>query len=379
MQFERPYNDEINIGDLFTKIKEYRKYLFKKWWVILIVAFIMGMTLRFYINWKPEHYISHTDFSVKGTEGESTSTLGSLASTFGFGISTGAEFTNEYFLAIMQSRRLIKETLIQQTEISVKGHEAKEDYLVNHYIAMYPRWAKKKKLKKFRMDHSNIDSLTIYEDSVLNIVYEEIIDHDLTVDYTDDLDLNQLEFSSINRDFSYFFADYLAGAASEFYIKSQISSEVETVSLIQHRADSIRGIMEDKEDMLASYQDRSAFTIKATGLLNQGRLLRDLELLNLEYGEVFAQLELAKFDLRNKTPLISVVDSPKFSTIKEKEQIMLFMIIGFVLGTIFSSIFLIIRKYMKDSMEEAIQKQAYIAELAARENARLLNEHDVNE
>ena len=88
--------------------------------------------------------------------------------------------------------------------------------------------------------------------------------------------------------------------------------------MIQHRADSIRAVMESKEDQLAALQDRTAFTIKAAGLINQGRLLRDIELLNLEYGEVFAQLELAKFDLRNKTPLVSVVDSPRYSTIKER-------------------------------------------------------------
>lgn len=68
MQYERPYNDEINIGDLITKLGEYRKYLVKKWWVILVSALVVGMALRFYINWRPEHYISHQDFSVKGTE-----------------------------------------------------------------------------------------------------------------------------------------------------------------------------------------------------------------------------------------------------------------------------------------------------------------------
>ena len=112
------------------------------------------------------------------------------------------------------------------------------------------------------MDHGNIDSLTIYEDSCLSIIYDEIIDHDLTVDYTDDLDLNQLEFSSINRQFSLDFANYLANAASDFYINSQIVVEVETVSMIQHRADSIRAVMESKEDQLAALQDRTAFTIK---------------------------------------------------------------------------------------------------------------------
>lgn len=373
MQYERPYNDEINIGDLITKLGEYRRYLIKKWWVILIAALVVGMGIRLYINWRPEHYISHSDFSVKGTEGTSTSTLGSLASSFGFGISTSADFTNEYFLAITQSRVIIKDVLLQERTVKLNKQEPRKDYLVNFYLEMYPRWAKKKKLKDFKMDHGNLDSLTIYEDSVLNIIYEEIIEKDLTIEYSDDLDLNQLEFSSVNRDFSYHFADYLAYAASDFYINSQVSTEIESVRLIQTRADSIKTLMEQKEDQLASLTDRSAFTIKSTGLINQGRLLRDLEMLTLEYGEVYAQLELAKFDLRNKTPLVAVVDSPKFATIKEKEQTTLFMIIGFIMGAIFSSIILSVRKYSKDSLEEANRKQELIRQVAARENSGLLN------
>jgi hypothetical protein len=230
------------------------------------------------------------------------------------------------------------------------------------------------------MKHGNLDSLTIYEDSVLNIIYEEIVEKDLTIEYSDDLDLNQMEFSSVNRDFSYHFADYLAYAASDFYISSQVVTELESVRLIQTRADSIKGLMEQKEDQLASLTDRSAFTIKSTGLINQGRLLRDIEMLTLEYGEVYAQLELAKFDLRNKTPLVSVVDSPKYATIKEKEQTILFMVIGFIMGAIISSIILSVRKYSQDSLEEAKRKQELIQQVAARQSAGLLNSNqDIQE
>jgi hypothetical protein len=366
MQYERPYNDEISIGDLITKLGEYRRYLFRKWWVILIFAAIFGVGLRFYVKWKPEHYISHADFSLKGIEGSSTSSLSSLASSFGFGISTGAEFTNEYFLTIIQSRRMVKETLLQKREIKMgKNGTPREDYLANFYIEMYPKWAKKKKVKNFRIDHGNIDSLTIYEDSVLTVIYDEIVDKDLTLDYNDDKDINELDFSSTNRDFSVYFASYIGRAASDFYIESQVKNETETVELIASKVDSFRNVMNAKEDQLASVTDRSAFTIKATGLVTQGRLLREIEILSTEYAEAYAQLELARFDLRNKTPLISIIDSPRISTIKEKEQIMLFMIIGFILGAIITSIVLVVRKYTRDSLEEAQKKKL----LMARESA----------
>jgi len=364
MQYERPYNDEISIGDLITKLGEYRRYLLRKWWVILIFSFIMGLALRFYINWRPEHYISHTDFSVKGTEGSSTSSLTSLATSFGFGISTGSEFTNEYFLAIIKSRRMVKETLLQKKTVKLGKQEPREDYLANFYIEMYPRWAKKKKVKDFRIGHGNIDSLTIYEDSVLTVIYDELVDKDLSLEYNDDLDLNQLEFSSLSRDYSVIFASYIARAASDYYIESQVKNETETVELISHRVDSIRAAMTAKEDQLAAVQDQSAFTIKAKGLLTQGRLLREIEILSVEYAEAYAQLELARFDLQNKAPLVNIIDTPRISTIKEKEQIMLYMIIGFILGAILTSVVLVVRKYSRDSVEEAKKKRLLVEQAA---------------
>lgn len=362
MQYDRPYNDEINIGDLFKKMGEYRKYLLRKWWVILIGAVVTGYLLRYYIEWRPEHYIAHSDFSVKGVEGSSTSSLASLASSFGIGISTGSEFTNEYFLGLVQSRRVIKQTLLLKDTIQLKGQPPRVDYMLNFYIEMYPKWAKKKKIKDFRIIHGDINALTVYEDSVMSVVYDEILDADLSISFNEEVGLNQLEFSSLNRDFSRIMADNLASNASEFYIFSQIDNEISTVSLIQDRADSIRLMMQAKEDALARTQDQSAFTVKAAGLLNQGRLLRDIEILTLEYSTVYTQLELAKFDMRNKTPLISVVDSGDISTIKEKEQKMLFLILGIILGTFLSIGILSARKYYKDSIAEAEQKQLLIAE-----------------
>lgn len=368
MQYERPYNDEINIGDLFTKIGEYRKHAIKKWWVILIFAVVLGLLLRFYINWRPEHYIAHSDFSVKGVEGTSTSSLASLASSFGIGISTGSEFTNEYFLGLIQSRRIIKEALLQKDTIQLKGQEPKYDYLVNFYIEMYPRWSGRKKIKDFRIIHNDFSALTTYEDSVLSVIYDEILDDDLTVSFNEDVGLNQLEYSSINRDFSKAMASYLAFAASDYYIYSQIDNEISTVSLIQSRADSIRATLSEKEDLLARVQDQSAYTVKASGLINQGRLLRDIEILTLEYSTVYTQLELAKFDMRNKTPLVSIVDTPEIATIKEKEQVIVFMIIGLIMGAIIGLFYVSIKKYIKDTEDEAEQKKLYLAQYQNKAN-----------
>ena len=375
MQYDRPYNDEINIGDLFTKLGEYRKYVFRKWWVILIVAIVMGILLRFYAIWKPEHYISHSDFAVKGTEGTSTSSLASLASSFGIGITTGTEFTNELFLGILQSRTLVKEALLQQETIKInKKSELRTDRLCNFYIEMYPRWAKKKKIKNAHIEHNHIDSLTRYEDSVLTVIYDELIENDITTEFSDDLGMNQMEVSSLNHDWSFYMADYLATAGSEYYINAQIKYERLTVDLMQEKCDSLRGLLESKEDQLAKVQDNSNYTVKFSGYLSQNRLLRDIGIITTEYTTTYSQLQLAKFDMQNKTPLVDIVDQPKYATIKEKEQTTLYLIIGVILGGFLTVIVLSVRKYIKDSVAESKQKKLLIEKYQKeKENQSLID------
>ena len=361
MQYDRPYNDEINIGDLFTKFGEYRRYVLKKWWVVLIFAILLAFLLRFYAVWKKEQYISHADFAVKGTEGSSTSSLASLASSFGIGITTGTEFTNELFLGILQSRSVVKEALMQKRTMSVKkGVAPREDYLANFYTEMYPKWTKKKKLKNFTLEHGSLDSITVYEDSCLTIIYDELVEKDLTVEFSDDAGMNQMEFASLSRDFSFHFADYITYASSDYYINAQVQNEQKTVALMESKADSLRGLLESKEEQLARIQDGSSFQVKFAGYVSQNRLLREIGLITTEYSTTFAQLQLARFDLQNKTPLVDIIDQPKYSTIKEKEQTTMFMIIGLILGVIFSSIGLSVRKYIRDSVEESKQKQLVI-------------------
>lgn len=379
MQYDRPYNDEINIGDLFTKFGEYRRYVFKKWWVVLIFAIILGLLLRFYAVWHKEKYVAHADFAVKGTEGSSTSSLASLASSFGIGITTGTEFTNELFLGILQSRTLVKEALMQKRTMSVtKKEPSRTDYLANFYVEMYPKWAKKKKVKNFKLEHGSLDSLTRYEDSCLTVLYDEIVDADISTEFSDDLGMNQMEVSSLSRDFSYELANYLAFAGSDYYINAQVMNEQKTVTLMKTKSDSLRALLDQKEELLARIQDGSSFQVKFSGYLSQNRLIREIGLITTEYSTTYAQLQLAQFDLQNKTPLVDMIDQPKFATIKEKEQTTFFMIIGFVLGAIFTSFGLMFRKYIRDSVEEARQKQLVIEKYTKEQAGQSLIEPDSN-
>ena len=147
---------------------------------------------------------------------------------------------------------------------------------------------------------------------------------------------------------------------------------------MQTKADSLRALLDQKEEMLARIQDGSAYQVKLTGYLSQNRLIREIGLITTEYSTTYAQLQLALFDLQNKTPLVDMIDRPKFATIKEKEQTTMMMIIGFILGTILSSIVLSFRKYIRDSVEEARQKQLVIENYHKEQAEQSLIDKDSN-
>jgi uncharacterized protein involved in exopolysaccharide biosynthesis len=70
------------------------------------------------------------------------------------------------------------------------------------------------------------------------------------------------------------------------------------------------------------------------------------------YAESYASMQMAYNSLQDKKPIIQVIDQPQFSTSREEIKLVLFAILGLVLGTFLCIIFFILRKLVADILEE---------------------------
>ena len=173
-------DEEIHLGPLWTGIKQSFSYLLKKWYLLLIWLMVFGGLGLLYSWWYGIKYISTASFAIQGQSASSgllSSSL-SIANSLGLSGTTtkgGGGFDNKFFASLIQSRRVIKESLMQEGVMN-----GKKDLMANHYVELYKwrtggltkkGWNSNPVLKDFKFVPKPLDQLTRLEDSVLTVIY----------------------------------------------------------------------------------------------------------------------------------------------------------------------------------------------------------------
>ena len=90
------------------------------------------------------------------------------------------------------------------------------------------------------------------------------------------------------------------------------------------------------------------FSVK--GLLEEIRLKRDVEILNIMYGEIVKNLEVSKFTLLNNEPLLNIIDRPTLPLKVNKLSMIAAFILFSILGLLINSFTLIIKQIINEEM-----------------------------
>jgi capsule polysaccharide export protein KpsE/RkpR len=224
-------------------------------------------------------------------------------------------------------------------------------------LKLYSGWRDDKSLKKFRFEQQD-DLLTIekypdealsYRDEILTAIYKKILQSHIEIQFDEDLGMNVMTVATINKGLSINICDMLIGKASDFFVESQTQLGREALGVAQSQTDSILTMLNRKEERLAELKDEDKYKIKATGIIEEERLYRDIELLNLMYGEAFSSLELAKYTLQDQTPVVEIIDYPAYSTFRAPSAKSRFLTIGAILGGFLSIIFLIFKRIVSET------------------------------
>ena len=88
------YNDEIQLKDILIKLSEYKTYLLKKKFTIVLISFfclVLGIVIGIGLETK---YNAELTFVVEGeNKGSSLGAMSGLASQFGFDVGGGSSAT----------------------------------------------------------------------------------------------------------------------------------------------------------------------------------------------------------------------------------------------------------------------------------------------
>ena len=85
--------------------------------------------------------------------------------------------------------------------------------------------------------------------------------------------------------------------------------------------------------------------------MDELRLKREVEILNVMYGEIIKNLEISKVTLLNQKPLINVIDSPRFPLVVVRLSKLKGLLLFGLFGATLASMYVVITSLIRDVLE----------------------------
>lgn len=340
-------DQDLSLSDLLLKIKILIKILKRKKTQLLLII-ILGAIVGFLYSYiKKPTYSAKLTFSLEEDKGSSSSGIGAaagLASQFGIDLGSGA---GGVFAASNITELMISKYLIQKTLLDTVRANNKVKTLANIYIDEYKL---RKKWKKYLIENidfpinQNRENFSLKQDSILDVLSEEIIKNNLKVFQKEKkVSIISIEVISENEIFSKSFCELLAFETSKFYIQTKSKKARINSEILQKQADSVRNVLNNAIVGVASASDNvynlnPAFNIKST---NSRKHQVDVQANTAVLTQLLANLEVSKINLRKETPLIQVIDVPRYPLVKNKLNKVKYSILSVFLFSLLYILFLI--------------------------------------
>ncbi|MGC4235767.1 MAG: Wzz/FepE/Etk N-terminal domain-containing protein [Niabella sp.] len=350
--------EETSLKDLILSTRNWVKYFWSKWYIILLFGIIgaaLGLTYAFL---KKPVYTATTSFVLEtGGNRSGLAAYAGIASAFGIdlGGAGGGLFEGENILELYRSRNMISRTLLSEADFN-----GKKQLLIERYIdfsKLRKKWADKPELKDISFSPLNEYSSPrqqLLHDSIITRIVKAIDKNYLDVSKIDKK-LNIIKIKVISKDelFAKHFNEKLVENVNRFYLDTKTKKNLENVSILQAKTDSVRGIM-------TGAINRAVAVADATPNQNPTRMAQRVapiqnattsaEINKEVLGTLLQNLELSKISLLKETPLIQIVDEPVLPLEEKKTSKLIALILGGMVGGVIILGILMIKKYIRDTL-----------------------------
>lgn len=323
------------LSDVMNAIQGYFSFLLnqKKWIGILMLSSALLAIIYGFLQ-SPK-YEATTTFVLE-EKSASGGGLAGLASQFGFDMNslTGAGaglFSGDNILDIVKSRVIVEKVLLTKLDSTLQSPTLADLYLD------FTGLGKKLIKKGTAVDFTNVKKGTAVDsplqDSVLFVIYDKITKNNITVDRVNKKgSIFKITTIADNAIFSKTMTDRLLFETTKYYVNIKTNSASENVQRLQRRADSLSAILNTKSYNAAAYQildpNIAYKSMSVPGELSQ----RDKTIVYSIYAEVIKNLEMGRMSLVSQTPIIQLLDQPKYPLIDQRKSILFLMAIGALIG-----------------------------------------------
>lgn len=360
----------ITLKDIINKIIEYIDEVKSRYKILLLAGLFVGLLSGLIAFISPYIYKEKLTFMMDEKSGEAIEGLSLITDLFGGG---GGDENLGKILQLFESKKIINNTLFDTIVFNEKrdvlANHMLDQYGLDHLTSNYKRvfglgykvgWPKKLNSNPdFRFTSTNVEGFSDRENLYLRLLYERVagseavgIDPLLSSSLDENTGIMTLFMESEYQDITLGVLRNIYKQLSEFFVEKTIEKQKKTYDIIKLKKDSVIQVLRTSEYALADFKDRNRSLVTVKGYLKQLELERNVTIMNVMYAEVVKQMEATDFALRNKTPVVQVIDLPRSPIIPEKPSWPIGLIKGFLLGIAVLIFWFVIRKFFVDIMEE---------------------------
>lgn len=304
---------------------------------VTLVSTLLG--LGYGLLQKPSYKAVATFILEEKSGGKSG--LGALASSVGFDIGslTGGNaniFDGDNILDIMQSRLIVEKVLL--SKVDTTGLD-KDKSLADLFIEVYGinnKFTGEPELADLNFHNlTSSEKHTKIQDSILNTLVQKIVKNNLVVSRQNKKgSIITIQVVSRSQEFSKVFSERILKETSGLYIDIKTGNISNNINKLQVKADSLQRSLYNKSFEISNLVNANNGIKKYTvpEEMNQ----KDKTLLYTIFVEVTKNLETLKLSLINQTPVIQVLDAPKYPLIDQTFPLFLFVLMGMGAGLVIS-------------------------------------------
>ena len=327
---------DASMEEVIHLLKRVLRHLASRSLAILIVALIFGV-LAFIAGWvfyqqkqKAVYIIAAEEETASGFEG--------LMAQFGMdvgGSNPGGVFSGENLVQLFKIRSMIERALLNP--VNYKGN----DMLFADVFFSNTKHAKKNVFKaiKFDIDRSQHDKLT---DSALYLTYEYVRDEVLTVSKPE----KKIGFILVgvihdDPEIAIKYSETTIETVTAFYVESLTKKARQNLDVLRLEADSVRNVLNQNLKESASESDLNVNPLWQKMRVEQNKTMIDLQISVSLFGEIIKNLKLAEISLRKQTPLIQVIERPRYPLERVGYKPWQLGLLGFLIGMLIAMYFVI--------------------------------------
>lgn len=294
----------------------FARQIFKKWWLFLIVGIIAGIGGVIYASSQKTLYKSRLTFALDDDGNNNMGNFMSLASQFGLNIGASKDiFAGDNIDEIMKSRRMVEKVLL-----TVDTFENKPYTLIQYYLEKTARQPENSKMKGIDFPVGQLKSTFSYQqDSILYKTYLEFSAKYIVAERPDrKLNIYEVNVTSPEEKFTKDFTDRIVAATNNFYVEIRTKKAKETLDILEQRVSAMKGNLNSSITNKASVQDVNINPAFAEAQVPIQKQQANIQVYGAAYGEMFKNLELARFQYLNEIPLMQIIDDANYPMQKIK-------------------------------------------------------------